>query len=170
MPVRSNIQAYRRALREAGADTQKVIRQALPMIARDVRDTIRKRIPPGSSSGSGMSSRFPGYAATGALKNSIAAGPVRGTKTNFSCSVGLAANANRLTQIKARVHEYGMVIHARNAPRLVFQVQGRWVAVPRVRIRAKRFFRSGWAEAQRKFPELLGTYIQQRWPPRTRSA
>lgn len=149
--------------------THEVIRQATPAVARYTRDTIRKRVPPGATTAVGMSNRFPGYAATGRLKSQIVAGPVRNSGNNgFTAHVGLAANATRLDEIKARVHEYGMVIHARNRPFMVFQIQGRWVQVRRVRIRAKRFFRSGWAEAQTRFPDILGQYVRQRWPAKRR--
>lgn len=133
------------------------VRRAAPAVARYVRDTVRKRIPPGNTSTSGMSNRFPGYAATGRLKNSIVASPVQesaGRRSNIR--VGVAAGASRLDHIKLHVHEYGKVIRPRRAPYLVFRnEEGRLVFARRVRIRAKRFFRSGWDEAQRNYVRIL---------------
>lgn len=161
-----NVRQWRAALDQQGRNVQAVLREATPAVARYTRDTIRKRVPPGNTSTSGMSNRFPGYAATGDLKNAIVAGPVRTRVRAFHAKVGIADHANAFTRTKARVHEYGKVIHARRAPYLHFQVRGQWVKVKRVRVRAKRFFRAGWDEAQRNFPEILGRHVRQRWPSR----
>lgn len=163
MPARNNLRQWQQALRKAQSDRQQIMRQMTPAVAVATRDAIRRRIPPGASSTSGMSNRFPGYAATGALKNAIVAGPVQVMGNSFRSYVGLARNARKLERIKFGVHEYGAVIKARNKPNLVFKVGDKWIAVPQVRIKAKRFFRSGWDEARRRFPEIVGTYVRQRW-------
>jgi hypothetical protein len=60
---------------------------------------------------------------------------------------------------KAYVHEYGMTIHARTKPYLHFQIGDKWIKTKQVRIRQKRFFRSGWDEARAKFPQFITTSI-----------
>lgn len=191
MPVFSNLSTVRRSIDANDKAMSKAIREATPMVARYTRDTIRKRVPPGNTSTSGMSNPFPGYAATGDLKRNIVAGPVRSTGVSggYESKVGIAANASRLTRIKAVVHEYGKVIKPRRAPYLVFKVppsggqrvnsgqvgdrydlgptrDGGWRRAKRVRIRAKRFFRSGWYEASQRFGTIFADHITQRWPPK----
>lgn len=162
----ANIKAWRRELDNQRVGFRDVARAATPAVARFARDNIIKRIPPDNTSTSGMTNPFPGYAATGALKSSIVAGPVQARGTDsWTAYVGVAVNANRLEKIKAFVHEYGMIIYPRHAKFLRFEIPGVGVVyAKKVRIRAKRFFRSGWYEAQQRFPEILGAFIEQRWP------
>jgi hypothetical protein len=143
--------------------TGQALRQAVPQLAEYTRDTIRKRIPPGASTSSGMSNRFPGYAATGGLKNAVVAGPLQVQGNVYRATVGIPATTSPAILTRAYVHEFGKVIHARRAPYLVFQVQGQWVKTKRVRIRAKRFFRAGWGEAKGYFPEALGRMVRSHW-------
>lgn len=142
------------------------VRDSAPAVSRYVRDTIRKRIPPGNSSTSGMSNRFPGYAATGRLKSAIVSSPVQeGPNRVSTIRVGIAAGASRLDHIKLHVHEYGKVIRPRRARLLVFRNEaGQLVFARRVRIRAKRFFRSGWDEASRNYVRVLNRELRSRWP------
>lgn len=163
MPARSNLNQWRQALRSAQTNHQEIIRQMAPAVAREARDTIRRRLPPGATSSSGMTNPFPGYAATGRLKESIVAGPATKAGNSFRIYVGLARHARKLERMKFAVHEYGMVIKARNKPYLTFKIGDKWISTKRVRIRAKRFFRSGWDEVRRRFPELMGQYVRQRW-------
>lgn len=154
------------------ADQQKIsaaMRAAMPAVGRYVRDTIRKRIPPGNTSSSGMSNRFPGYAATGRMRSTVVSGPIidRGNG-EYRLRVGIAANATRLDRIKLYVHEYGMVIRPRRARLLRFRVQGELIFARQVRIRAKRFMRSGWDEAGRNYNRILEEELSRRWPRRLR--
>lgn len=45
--------------------------------------------------------------------------------------------------VYAPVHEYGALIHAKNAPLLKFQIDGDWVSVPFVLIPARPYARPG---------------------------
>lgn len=162
-----NTAELKRALRVHQTEYRQVLREAMPAISRNARDRIRNRIPPGATTRSGMTNPFPGYAATGNLKSNVVAGPVKEVNGIYIANVGIAVHANRHTKMVFVVHEYGKVIHARpdNPTGLMsFRVQGQWVRTPRVRIKAKRFFRSGWDEARRQFPEILNENIVQRWP------
>ncbi len=154
---------WRQALDQRKRTLPGALRQATGAIAGYARDTIRKRIPPGATTSSGMSNRFPGYAATGRLKGAVVATPVRREGDSFVSLVGIPPTADNLTLIKAYVHEFGKVIRTRRAPYLHFQVQGQWVKVKRVRIRAKRFFRSGWAEARHYFPDAMRRMVRSHW-------
>lgn len=162
-----NVRHWRQALDQQHRMTRASMHRAVGEIAEYTRDTIRKRIPPGATTSSGMSNRFPGYAATGSLKSAVVAGTVHTVGNTFVARVGVPASASELNRIKANVHEYGRVIKARRAPYLVFQVEGQWVKVKQVRIRAKRFFRSGWAEARYYFPEAMERLVRSRWPGRS---
>lgn len=159
-----NIRLWIADMYEEREGVRGVIRQSAPAVARYIRDTIRKRIPPGNTSSSGMSNRFPGYAATGRMKNTIVASPITesaGRRSNIR--VGVARNATRLDHIKLHVHEYGKVIRPRRAPYLVFRnEEGRLIFTRRVRIRAKRFFRSGWDEAERNYMRIVVQEIRKR--------
>lgn len=166
MPVRSNIREWQAALRDVQRDHKQAVRDATPAVARYARDQIRARIPPGATESRGMTNRFPGYAATGNLKSAIVAGPVRVSGDTYSAAVGLSANVGGFNAMKALVHEYGMVIRAKNVPYMTFQIMGKWVRVKRVRIRAKRFFRAGMDEAARRFPEIVAEHLTRRFPAR----
>ncbi len=157
----SNIAQWRNGMRAIGINTKQTIRQALPAIARHMRDSIRSRVPPGSASGN-----FPGYASTGGLQRAIVAGPVRDTGKRFSATVGLSSRANRITKIKAYVHENGMTIHAKRYKYMTFRIGGKWIKARQVRIRAKHFFRDGYAEGRANFPATLNRYMRLNWPPK----
>lgn len=160
----SNIRQWQAAVKRVENDAQAAIREATPAMARQARDAIRSRIPPGASGG-----LFPGYAATGRMKSQVVAGPVRPRgKTSFGAKVGLAANATALDRIKARVHEYGKIIRARRKPYLVFKIGEQWIRAKSVRIKPKEPFRTGWEEAQRNMPALMQKHIAARWPSRRR--
>ncbi|HNT76019.1 MAG TPA: hypothetical protein PKH77_13470 [Anaerolineae bacterium] len=131
---------------QIGEVTKKTVRDASLM----ARDAIRKRIPPAAEM-----SLFPGYAATGRMKSMIVGSNVRVVGGEYVARVGISQSAPRLEIQKIYVHEYGMIIRAKNGPYLVFQVQGRWVKVPFVTISAKRFVHHGWEDAQSRFPQLV---------------
>lgn len=145
-----------------------MVRAAMPALGRYVRDTIRKRIPPGNTTTSGMSNPFPGYAATDRMRSTIVSGPIQEVgEGQYRLRVGIAANATVLDRIKLYVHEYGMVIRPRSpAGVLRFRVRDEVVFAKRVRIRAKRFVRSGWDEASRNYDRILEQEIAKRWPRR----
>lgn len=170
-----NIRVWLADLHDEQADIRTVTRDSAPAVTRYIRDTIRKRIPPGNSSTSGMSNRFPGYAATGRLKNMIVARNVASNAPNtYTVQVGVSRQARRLDHIKLYVHEYGKVIRPRRARFLVFRnEQGEIVFARRVRIRAKRFFRAGWDEARKNYGRVLAQEMQKRahgrWARRLRT-
>ena len=157
----TNLDQWNTAIREAELAAGQAVREALPEVGAFARDAIRNRIPPGSDS-----SRFPGYASTGVLHNSIVASEVLGGSLRPKIIIGLSRSASTLTKIKAYVHEYGMTIHAKRFKYMTFKIGNRWVKAQSVRIRPKYFFRDGWAEAQQKFPEIVETSLRKRWPPR----
>lgn len=147
-------QAFSRVRVQIGTGSKKAVEE----VADYARDRIQMRIPPGASN-----SNFPGYAATGHLKNAIVASPARQLGNEYVARVGLSQSAPQIVHIKAYVHEYGMVIHARRVPYLVFRVQGQWVSVPSVTIRPKRFISYGWREARERFTELMFDRLSRNW-------
>lgn len=155
---------WRKDVLATQANISAVVREVMPAVGRYERDTIRKRIPPGNTSTSGMSNRFPGYAATGRMRSMIVSGPIIDLGNGkYRIRVGIAANATRLDRIKLYVHEYGMVIRPRRANVLRFQVRGEVVFAKRVRIKAKRFMRSGYYEAQINYRRVVEQEMAKRW-------
>jgi hypothetical protein len=145
-----NMNDWRSALFRMRGQIGEVARKTVQDASVMARDAIRKRIPPAAEM-----SLFPGYAATGRMKSMIVSSHVRTINGEYVARVGISQSAPRLEIQKIYVHEYGMIIRAKNGPYLVFQVQGRWVTVPSVTIREKRFVRLGWEEAQAKFTQLV---------------
>lgn len=147
-------QAFSRVRVQIGEGSKKAVEEA----ALYARDKMRERIPPGAAT-----SNFPGYAATGQLKNAIVASQARQLGKEYVARVGLSQSAPRILHIKAFVHEYGMVIRAKNGPYLIFQVQGKWVSVPQVTIRPKHFIAYGWRDARERFTELIFDRLSRNW-------
>jgi hypothetical protein len=152
-----NFEQWKREMELMGSVSDATMRGAVREVGNFARDAIRRSLPPGDDG------RFPGYAAKGNLKRAIVAGPVKGTPGNPSVTVGLASEAGVLTHIKAYVHEFGMVIHARRYKYMTFKINGKWVKATQVTVRGKHFFADGWQETARIFPELVEQYLRQRW-------
>ena len=154
-----NLTQWQNALKQHEQQLRRVAGEAVYHAARQARDRVTDRIPPGGSG------RFPGYAATGRMKTTFAASaPVR-NGNEVRSRVGVIASAKPLDRIKAFVHEYGKVIRTRRAPYLTFQVQGKWVRVKQVTIRPKRFFAEAWAETLRAGRADIERYIREHWRP-----
>lgn len=153
-----NIKDWQQAFSRVRTNIREGNKKAVEEAAAYARDRIQMRIPPGATNSS-----FPGYAATGQLKNAIVASPARQVGKEYVARVGLSQSAPRIVHIKAFVHEYGMVIHAKNGPYLIFQVQGKWVKVPSVTIRPKRFIAYGWRDARERFSEVLFDKLSRNW-------
>ena len=152
--------------REQIGTTQQRYRTSLFHALLELSDTalenVKKRIPPDNVTTSGMSGHFPGYAATGDLKNSFTVSVDQTGNETLRAYVGLSENAGELERIKAFVHEYGAIIRPRRASHLVFQVQGHWVATKEVHIRAKGYFRAGMDETKGNATEIAGEAIKSR--------
>lgn len=134
---------------------------AVRALGNYARDRVRSRIPPGASEAAGIA--FPGYKATGHLKGHFQTfGAVKNPKSS-RITVGLVRNAGRMARIKAFVHEYGMRIHAKKAPFLVFKIGDKWISVKSVYIRPKLYFKTGWAAAQQGAASILAQYMQANW-------
>lgn len=155
MAIFQNVRTWANNIRRVATNQRGIISGAAELLAETARDEIRDHLPPG-----GSRSVFPGYAATGRLRDSIVSEPVRYDGSRFRARVGLARNVSPLLRTIASVHERGAVIRPRRAPALVFQVQGRWVRTSQVTIRPKRYFTQGWAAASRRIPGILTRYIE----------
>lgn len=143
----ANLRAWESAVNQQGNLTREAIRRATAKVAGHAVERIREQVPPG---GSGA---FPGYAATGTLKAAITAGPVVVNGDTYRSVVAVRGGAK--VQMYATVHEYGKVITARRKPYLVFRINGQWIRTKQVRIRAKRFFETGWNAAVAELPAVL---------------
>jgi hypothetical protein len=155
MALGNDMKRWANNVRKVATNQRGVISGAAELLAETARDEIRDRLPPG-----GSKSVFPGYAATGRLRNAIVSEPVRYDGQRYRARVGLDRGASALTRTIASVHERGATIRPRRAPALVFQVQGRWVRTQQVRSRAKHYFSQGWAAASRRIPGLLTRLIE----------
>ena len=155
MAVFGNVRRWAGAVRQIATNQRGVIAGAAEFVANNARDEIRDRLPPG-----GSKSVFPGYAATGRLRNAIVSESVQYDGQRYRARVGLSRGASPLLRTIASVHERGAVIRPRNQGYLTFQVQGRWVRTTQVRIRAKHYFSDGWVAASRRIPGLLTRYIE----------
>jgi phage gpG-like protein len=62
----------------------------------------------------------PLFVGKGTLRESIVASPVEKSGDTYQGKIGVA---NTKAKVYAHVHEYGMTIHAKNAPYLMFKVQ-----------------------------------------------
>lgn len=134
-------------------------------LSYEVRDKIKRRLPPDGSETFGMTNTFPGYAATGQLRRWIhARQPVRGVNGQYRALVGLGQNAPDAVKMRFMVHEFGKVIRARPGGYLRFQIKGRWVQVREVRIREKRFYRSAFEDSARQWPDMVYRNVIQFWP------
>lgn len=162
MPARSNFPEWSAAMRDAQRQYGVAMRSGVEHMGMFTRDAVRRLVPPGAVG----ASRFPGYAATGSLKNSIIYTPVRKDGDRYMTTVGVDPGAPRIEQIKASAHEYGVVIRGR--PWLVFQIQGEWKKVRRVRIVSKRFFRDGVRWGADRFARIMSDQIILNLPNRPR--
>jgi hypothetical protein len=135
---------------------------------------VQEHIPPGKNRGS-----FPGYAATGALRNAVQTrGPLPfpgGVKSEIFM-------ANDRTRRYQYIHEFGGIIRARaggwlrfpkppagaprNAPiagNRAFE-KGGYVFAKAVRIKAKHYWRDGWAYGKKRFDKDFAWYLKVRLP------
>jgi hypothetical protein len=154
MPFNSNYSQWRQSILGQQRNVKALIQDAVSTVANETVEIIKSRIPPGATN-----SAFPGYAATGSLKSAFVADPPREISGGYAARVGLSRTASDLNTKKAYVHEYGMTIHARTKPYLHFKIGNAWIKTKQVRIRQKRFFRSGWDEARAKFPQFITASI-----------
>lgn len=153
--AQTNQNDWERNLRAKHEEIRKAMRAAAPEAALVARDAVRSRIPPGASKSAGMPNVFPGYAATGRMRDSIVTMPVVERGDSISVRVGLDSGASNLDRIKFAVHEHGAVITAKNGGVLRFKVNGRWVSTKKVTIKPKRFFASGMGEATPAIEQII---------------
>jgi len=151
-----NYSQWRQALQREKDRVRYAARASMPAVGRSVRDLMRARIPPDTSNTTGMPYVFPGYAATGRMKNTIVAGPVeeRGDGV-YAVRVGLMRGARKIDYIKAHVHERGAHIYPVRAKSLRFVINGEVIFAQHVWIRPKRWASSAWDEAIVRTPEIL---------------
>ena len=137
--------------------TRRQMRTAMFVANRRTADQgveyTRGFIPPPQGAG-----RFPGYAATGALRNAVSArGPMPitgGVKSEIYMK-------DDRTRIYRAIHEFGGIIRAKRAPYLVFKVKGQWVKVKQVRIRPKRYWSGGWRYGRARFGADFARFFKQ---------
>lgn len=144
----ANLRRERLRIREAA-------RAAMPAVGRSVRDMVRDRIPPDAASTAGMTNTFPGYAATGRMKTSFVASPIREEGNRIIARVGLRAGYASIDNIKAQVHEFGATIRPVRAQALRFEIGGVVYFAKQVRIRPKGYFAAAWAQAEQEAPAIL---------------
>lgn len=115
---------------------------------------VRRRIPP-EGEYTGMTHPFPGYAATGRMKSTFVASPIREEGDRMIARVGLRAGYANIDNIKAHVHEYGATIRPRRAQALRFVINGQVYFAKSVWIRPKGYFAAAWQQAQAEAPAIL---------------
>lgn len=162
-----NNTAIAKELQGMEAQLDKIAFNMARNLAYEVRDKIKRRLPPDGSETLGMPNTFPGYAATGQLRRWIhARQPVRGVNGQYRALVGLGAHAPDKVRMRFMVHEFGKVIHAKPGGYLTFRVQGKWVRVRQVRIREKRFYRSAFEDSARMWRDMIYRNVIMFWPRR----
>jgi Tfp pilus assembly protein PilX len=139
-------EALRKQEKDLRAQTQKDALAA----AEIIRDSIRSRIPPNASR-----SAFPGYAATGNMKNVITVGRVQQQGNTYTASVGAPANTSKKMLAIMGAHEEGATIKPKNGKTLVFKIDGKTIFARKVVIKPKHFFRDGWQEGKAKAADTL---------------
>ncbi len=153
----SNLRQWQSALTLASANSKRITESATGVAARYAQAQIRRQLPPGGN--------FPGYASKGVLKSHIIAQPVTVQGNAYSAIVGLNPNAPTRVKQYAFAHEYGWTIRARNAPYLVFQINGQWFKKKSVYIKPKHWFSDGWAATVTALPSVIERYVRSQWPP-----
>lgn len=137
----ADLRAPRKAMRLA---TRAAARQA----GRTAREAIRKQVP----NGAGPVGKWPGYAAKGRLQAAIVAQePVQigsRSRDGGSWEVRVGVQRTRKAAVYARIHEQGGTIRPVRAKVLRFVLHGQVIFAKRVRIRRKRWFLTGWRQAQ----------------------
>lgn len=133
------------------------------------QEFVRRYIPPPKGDGA-----FPGYAATGALRNAVSVkAPIR-TASGCKSEIYMADDK---TRVYRRIHEYGGIIRARRtflrfpkpppgAPRsrpipgnVAFERNG-FIYAKAVRIKPKHYWRDGWQYGQSRFNTVFDKYIK----------
>lgn len=137
-PRRAMVMATRETARQAG---------------RIAKEEIKRQVPPPQVG------KWPGYAATGRLKSAIVAQePVQRARGGWEVRVGI--QHTRKAAVYARIHEVGGVIRPRKAKVLRFVINGQVIFAQRVRIRRKRWFATGWKQAQERIRRDLARHFQ----------
>lgn len=155
MSLSDEAEKFRRGLIERRDAYNRRLEAAVVVVADDVTNRIKDRIPPDVLTTSGMTNAFPGYAATGDLKGSFGHGPVTKEGSAYTVTVG-QPGASGFNIMKGIVHEHGWVIRPkRPGGYLVFQIEGQWVKTKRVQIKAKHFFQAGFESAQSEGQSVL---------------
>jgi hypothetical protein len=144
--IRRAKETLRKQEKELRAQTQKDALAA----AEIIRDSIRSRIPPNASR-----SAFPGYAATGSMKDAITVGRVQQQGNTYKASVGTPASTSKKMLTIMGAHEEGATIRPKKAKVLVFKIDGKTVFTRKVVIKPKHFFRDGWQEGKAKAADTL---------------
>lgn len=86
---------------------------------------------------------------TGSLRDSI-----RRSNTSNKAVIGTSDK-------RARIHNYGGIIRAKNKPYLVFKINGKWIKVKSVTIKARQYM--GFNEQMlKKYEEMIVKYYQEK--------
>lgn len=147
--------------------------------AKHIQKRIQAQIPPPQGNG-----KFPGYAATGTLRNDIIiVGPKqnRDFRGRFASgwSTEVKVNPSGRSAKYAHIHEVGGIIRPRSKPFMVFALppnafsyptsvnvnrktyawKGKdgltWIKTTAVVIRRKRYFATGWKDGARTAPAVM---------------
>lgn len=89
----------------------------------------------------------------GALVNSITVGTLNASDMRVEKAVGP-------TVIYGRIHELGGVVEAKNAPYLVFQVNGKWVKTKKVTIPARPYLRPAVDENEQQIMDAVAENLR----------
>lgn len=141
--VETNIKRVKRSLKDEQGRFILRTRELARAIAGQARDNVRANIKPRPA---GV---FPGYAISGKLARKVVASEPKKNKGGWVATVRVLLTGKQ--KLYALIHEVGGTIRARRAPYLHFKVQGHWVRVKQVRIKAKHYFSKGIEETRRKF-------------------
>ena len=148
----TNADAVLRSSKATQKQVQAAMLTANAKTAQAGQEFVRRFIPPQKGNG-----RFPGYAATGTLRDAVSWRGPTPIPGGVKSEIYMAQNASAVYQ---RIHEQGGVIRARNAPFLVFKVNGRWVRTKQVTIRPKRYWRDGWQYGLSRFQAVFEKYMR----------
>ena len=131
----NNANEVRRSARQLHRNLQGVTVQAVDAGTSELQAAIRSGIPSHRGQPAGG---FEGYAANGALWSDVQTTKARRVGTITTGDVYMRPGRSRVYQ---QIHDKGGIIRAKNPTGyLTFKINGRWVRVRQVRIRAKHYF------------------------------
>jgi len=139
--IESNIKRVRKSVQDEQGRYSVRTREMARKIAAQGRDNVRANI---KAKPAGV---FPGYAISGALARKVVASEPKKSRQGWTATVRVLTTGKQ--RLYALIHEVGGTIKAKGSGYLHFKVQGQWVRVKSVRIRAKRYFAKGIEKTRR---------------------